>query len=76
MPLLSTQNFPDVEILYGQDLIEQIINSYNQYGQEETIILCRSNKRANSFNAGIRTSILAREEELCAGDLLYLPTHT
>ena len=39
---------------------------------EETIIITRSNKRANVFNNGIRNRILYREETLSSGDLLMV----
>ena len=39
---------------------------------EETIIISRSNKRANKFNNGIRQTILYREDELVPGDLLMV----
>jgi len=41
-------------------------------GMDETIVVCRSNKRANIYNKGIRNSILYREEELSGGDLLMV----
>jgi exodeoxyribonuclease-5 len=39
---------------------------------DQTIVICRSNKRANRFNEGIRKSILWREEELSVGDYLMV----
>ena len=39
---------------------------------DETIVISRSNKRANIFNNGIRNRILYREEELSSGDLLMV----
>ena len=39
---------------------------------EETIIVCRSNKRANVYNSGIRTRILWREEEISGGDYVMV----
>ena len=35
---------------------------------DETMVICRSNKRANRFNEGIRRTILYREEDFCSGD--------
>jgi exodeoxyribonuclease V len=35
-------------------------------------VICRSNKQANRYNAGIRNQILGREEELSAGDYLMV----
>ena len=39
---------------------------------DETIVVCRSNKRANIYNKGIRAQILWREDELNTGDLLMV----
>lgn len=56
----------------GEELIEKIGDSYDMCGIDETIIISRSNKRANIFNEGVRNSILWREEELVPGDLLMV----
>lgn len=71
-PEFSLRNFDDIERIYGEDLIETISDSYNQSGIEETIVVCRSNKRANRYNQGIRNQILWREEELSTGDLVMV----
>ncbi|MEA3444549.1 MAG: ATP-binding domain-containing protein, partial [Bacteroidota bacterium] len=49
-----------------------ITDSYDNVGMDETIIVCRSNKRANNYNQGIRNTILWRDEELSAGDFLMI----
>ncbi len=71
-PRLRLTGFPDVEPLSGEYLVERISDSYDQVGLDETIVITRSNKRANIFNQGIRNQILYREEELTAGDLLLI----
>ncbi len=71
-PKLDTENFDDIERVTGTDLIESISDSYSKNGNEETLIVTRSNKRANRFNEGIRASILWREEEISIGDLLMI----
>ncbi len=71
-PRLSLNGFPDVESLSGEYLVERISDSYDRVGLDETIVITRSNKRANIFNQGIRNQILYREEELTAGDLLLV----
>lgn len=71
-PKFTLSGFNDVVKLGGADLIETISDSYGRYGLDETIVVCRSNKRANKFNAGIRSQILGREEEVSAGDLLMV----
>lgn len=72
IPRLSVKNYPDVEALSGEYLVERIADSYDRVGLDETIVITRSNKRANIFNQGIRNQILYREEELTAGDLLLV----
>ncbi len=71
-PRLRVTGFPDVEVLSGEYLVERISDSYGQVGLDETIVITRSNKRANIFNQGIRNQILYREEELTSGDLLLI----
>ena len=70
-PALAT-NFPEVERISGEDLIEAITDAYNKYGIDETAIICRSNKQTNRYNQGIRNRILYREEELSTGDFLMV----
>ncbi len=70
-PHLSA-DFPDIRKISGGELIEEIENCYDKYGIENTMVLCRSNKRANKYNEGIRRSILWREEEIAKGDLLMI----
>jgi exodeoxyribonuclease-5 len=65
-------SFPDIRKISGEELIETISSAYGKDGIDETIIISRSNKRANVFNNGIRNKVLYREEELSAGDLLMV----
>jgi exodeoxyribonuclease V len=64
--------FKDIIRLPGSELIEEITNCYNKFGIDETIIITRSNKRANKFNEGIRRTILYREDQISIGDLLMV----
>lgn len=63
---------PDIQQIGGEDLIETISTCYGRYGESETIVVTRSNKRANKFNEGIRRTILWRESELASGDMLMI----
>lgn len=65
-------SFPDVRVVPGNELIEQISTSYGTAGMDDTIIITRSNKRANVYNQGIRNTILDREEPLSTGDILMV----
>ncbi|TCO05969.1 ATP-dependent DNA helicase [Natronoflexus pectinivorans] len=67
-PKLEIVNGGDVKNITGAELQGEINHCYEQYGEEETLIVCRTNKRANQYNIGIRNSILFREDELSTGD--------
>jgi exodeoxyribonuclease-5 len=69
---IDTADYPDMIRISGDDLIEVISDCYDKFGIEETIIITRSNKRANKFNEGIRRTVLYREEQISNGDLLMV----
>ena len=76
-------DFPDVEAVGGGDFLEKLQDCYAQYGRDETIVITRSNTRANRYNEGIRRHVLCAEEEIESGDMLmvvknnyYYPEHT
>ncbi len=69
---LYTDDFPDVERITGGELIEKLSEAYSEYGEDDTIVLCRSNKRANRYNAGIRSVVQYKEERLVRGDKLMI----
>ena len=72
LPPIRVEDFPDIKVMPGNELIEAIGECYDRAGMDETIVVCRSNKRANIYNKGIRNTILFREEELETGDLLMV----
>lgn len=72
LPKLQVKGYNDVESINGGELIEALEDAVSRYGLEETIVLCRSNKRANRYNEGIRAKILSREERLVRGDRLMV----
>ena len=69
---LETDGFDDVERITGGDLIEKISDAYATYGEDDTIILCRSNKRAIKYNLGIRSTVQYKEEKLVRDDKLMI----
>ena len=71
-PRIRINGFPDVAIVPGDELIESLSSSYRQVGMDETMVITRSNKRANIYNQGIRNMVLDREDELCRGDQLMI----
>lgn len=72
LPKVKLTGFRDIETVSGAELIDTINECYGRDGMEESIIICRSNKRANLYNTGIRNTILDREEELSSGDMLMV----
>lgn len=71
-PHFDTEGFTDIRYLNGMDLIDEIQRAYNGVGVEDTIVVTRSNKRANMYNNGIRNRVLMKEDELTNGDLLMV----
>ena len=69
---LETAQFDDIERIGGGDLIEKISDAYSKYDEDETIILCRSNKRAIRYNLGIRSTVQFKEERLVRDDKLMI----
>ena len=69
---LETEPFDDIERISGGDLIEKISDAYATYGEDDTIILCRSNKRAIKYNMGIRSAVQFKEERLVRDDKLMI----
>lgn len=72
LPLIRFQGFADIKMVPGDELIEQLASSYSEVGLDETMVVTRSNKRANIYNQGIRNMVLGREEELTSGDMLMI----
>ncbi|GAB1415812.1 AAA family ATPase [Paludibacter sp.] len=72
MPKLKLSTFEDIKALSGMDLVDEVQRAYNGSGVEDTIVITRSNKRANIYNNGIRGRVLMREEEISNGDLLMI----
>ena len=76
-------NYPDIEALEGGEFLEKLQDCYDRYGRDETIVITRSNRRANRYNEGIRRNVLYAEEEIESRDMLmivknnyYFPEHT
>ena len=72
MPRLRVRAFADISVVPGDELIESLASSYSRVGADETMVITRSNKRANIYNQGIRRTVLDREEELQRGDQLMI----
>jgi tRNA A37 threonylcarbamoyladenosine biosynthesis protein TsaE len=72
LPQIRFEGFEDIQVVPGDELIETLSSSYSRVGMDETMVVTRSNKRANIYNQGIRNTILDREDELCRGDQLMI----
>ncbi len=71
-PKFELEGFSDIKKLSGMELIDEIQRSYEGVGVEDTIVVTRSNKRANMYNNGIRARVMMKEDELTNGDLLMV----
>lgn len=65
-------SYPDIVSVQGGEFLELLQQCYDRYGRDETIVITRSNKRANRYNDGIRRNILFAEEEIESGDMLMV----
>lgn len=70
LPLIKISSNTEVKLMPGDELIDALEQSYRNWGTDDTIIVTRTNKRANIFNNGVRSRILDREEILSRGDLV------
>ena len=72
LPKIRIEGFDDIQVMPGNELIEALATSYSRVGVDETMVVTRSNKRANIYNQGIRNQVLDREDELCTGDQIMI----
>ncbi len=71
LPLFALQGCDDVIRLRGNELEEALHDAYRR-GEDDVVLITRSNKRANLFNSQIRHSVLFREEMINAGDRIMV----
>lgn len=72
LPKIRFAGFPDVRNILGNELIDALEQCYRAEGEDDTIVITRSNKRAVVYNNGIRNQILWRDSELASGDMLMV----
>ena len=72
LPRIKLWPFTDVQRVPGDEIIESLATSYSETGIDDTIVLTRSNKRANVYNQGIRATVIDKEEALCIGDMVMM----
>ncbi len=68
----ETRQFKDVYRMTGEKLEDGLRYSYDKFGPEQTMVVCRSNKSALMFNNHIRMGLLYRQDEVEAGDHLMV----
>lgn len=71
-PKFSISSNKDLIRLPGDELQDALDSAFSTYGKDETIIISRSNKRANLYNQQVRSRILWYEEDICGGDLVMV----
>lgn len=72
VPQLTVSRFDDVEVVESDDLEDQLGMSFAEFGEEQTIMITRSNRRAVDFNLAIRSQIFDRLETIAKGDRLLI----
>lgn len=72
IPFLEIKGYPDISVVSTADLGDVLSDSYASVGMEETLIITRSNKRANLFNQAVRSQVMYAEEPLQRGDRLVI----
>lgn len=65
-------HFTDIFRMTGERLEDGLRYAYDQFGIENTTIICRSNKNAIAYNRYIRNQLFFYESEIEAGELLMI----
>lgn len=65
-------DFADIRVLTMYELEDELNHAYANYGEDEVMVITRSNKSANQFNQQIRMRIKYMEDELTNGDKLMV----
>ena len=64
--------FDDIKRIDGMELEDELHTCFSKYGADDTIVITRSNKRANIFNQQIRVRIKDLDDEIATGDYLMV----
>jgi exodeoxyribonuclease V len=62
----------DVVRLQGMDLMDELSGAFTGRNSFGSVVITRSNKRANLYNQEIRNRILGKENEIEGGDLMMV----
>lgn len=70
---INLSSYDDIKLIEdGDQLINLLQDSYDEFGLQETAVIVRSNKRSNIYNKNIREKILCNENIISVGDLLMV----
>ena len=72
LPIFHLQGFNDIQKIEPETFEEILHNVFSNTSDNEAVIICKSNKRANMFNQAIRGRILNIEGEIATGDKLMV----
>ncbi|MDD5507969.1 MAG: AAA family ATPase [Bacteroidales bacterium] len=72
VPFFSLSGFNDIRRIHSMEMEDLLHQGYATTGRTDTVVITRSNKRANIYNREIRRRILYFENELAAGELLMV----
>lgn len=72
LPSLEVSGYRDVRVISSAELADELTDSFAQVGLEETLIITRSNRRANDFNRAVRNMVMFAEEPLERGDRIVI----
>lgn len=72
LPIFHLQGFDDIQKIEPEIFEEMLHNAFANISDNEAVIVCKSNKRANMFNQAIRGRILNIEGEIATGDKLMV----
>ena len=72
LPLFETEGFADTRKIEPETFEEMLYTVFSENTDNEAVIVCKSNKRANMFNQAIRGRILNIEGEIATGDRLMV----
>lgn len=71
-PHIDMTGFDDIRVISGREFPDELAESYASAGEENTLIITRSNRRANDFNRVIRSQVKGYEEPVERGDRLVI----
>lgn len=72
LPRLDLTGYHDISEVSMYDFADRLSTSWSEVGQEDTIIITRSNRRSNDINHAVRTQIMYADEPLCRGERLVV----